>query len=294
MRGERCLLEHLLFDLTREHVDPADYQHVIAAAGQAIHAAHRARGAGQQPGQVPGAIANHRHAFLGQGREYQLAELPVGQYLSGYGINDLRIEVVFPDGQPVLRFNALVRHPRAHHFGQAIDVQRIQPTTRFDRIPHHLRPRLGTEDSHLQRSFRRVQILPFELVGDVEHVGGRAHDDGGLEVLDQLHLSRSLATGHRYCRCPKALGTVMSAESAGKQPVTVCHVHDIGPGSTAGADGAGTYLGPGLNVLFRVADDGGLTGRAAGGMDTNDVVHRHGKHAKRVVLAEICLGGQRK
>src|SRR6185312_16038782 len=38
MAGERRLLEDQLLDLTREEIDPADDQHVVAAAGHLLHA----------------------------------------------------------------------------------------------------------------------------------------------------------------------------------------------------------------------------------------------------------------
>ena len=55
---ELAVLEHQLLDLGREQVDAADDQHVVAAADDLAHAAHRARGRRQEARQVAGAVAD--------------------------------------------------------------------------------------------------------------------------------------------------------------------------------------------------------------------------------------------
>ena len=66
-------------------------------------------GARQQPGEVPGAVTDHRHRLLRQRGEDELADLAVGQDLPGHRVDDLRVEVVLPDVQPVLRRRRLLR-----------------------------------------------------------------------------------------------------------------------------------------------------------------------------------------
>ena len=66
-------------------------------------------------------------------------------------MNDLGIEVVFPDGKPVLGLDALLRHARADHLGEAIDIDGVDVELLLDRLAHRRRPRLGAEDSDRER-----------------------------------------------------------------------------------------------------------------------------------------------
>jgi hypothetical protein len=89
-------------------------------------------------------------------------------------------------------------------------------------------------------------------------------------------------------------GAVVGAESAGEQAVAVGDVHFI-PGMTAGgADGARHDLAPRVDVPARVADNGRLSGGAAGGMNARHLLHGHGEHAERVVPPQIGFRCERK
>ena len=44
---------------------------------------------------------------------------------------------------------------------------------------------------------------------------------------------------------------------------------------------------------LRVADDGGLAGGAAGGVDAHDLLARHGEQAEGIGVAQVGLGGER-
>jgi hypothetical protein len=82
---ELAVREDDLLDLGREQVDAADDEHVVAAADDLAHAAHRARGRRQEARQVARAVADHRQRFLGERREDELALLAVGQHRAGVG-----------------------------------------------------------------------------------------------------------------------------------------------------------------------------------------------------------------
>jgi hypothetical protein len=114
----------------------------------------------------------------------------------------------------------------------------------------------------------------------------------GLEILDQLHLFFGLAAGHRDHRAAQAFGAVVRAEAAGEQAVAVGDVHLVATPATGRADRARNHVGPGVDVVLGVADDGRFAGRAAGGVQSHHVVHRHGKHAVGVVVAQVGLGGE--
>ena len=72
----------------------------------------RARGRRQQARQVARAIADHRQRFLGERREHELALFALRQHLAGFRIDDLGIEVVLPDREPVLGLDAFLRDAR--------------------------------------------------------------------------------------------------------------------------------------------------------------------------------------
>ena len=117
-------LDDLLFQLRREDVDAADDQHVVTAPADPVHAAHAARGCRKQARQVAGPVADHRQRLFGQRGEQQFALLTVIQRRAVVRVDDLRVEVIFPDGRAVDGFDTLHRHARPHYFGEAIDIQR--------------------------------------------------------------------------------------------------------------------------------------------------------------------------
>ncbi len=116
----------------------------------------------------------------------------------------------------------------------------------------------------------------------------------GLKSLDELHLLLGLAARHRDDGAARALGAVVRAEAAGEQAVAVGHVHHVAGPPARGADGTRHQVGPGVDVLQRVADHGRLAGGARRRMDARDVLARHGEHAEGVVVAQVALHRERK
>ncbi|MOA07600.1 hypothetical protein D3C78_1273070 [compost metagenome] len=85
----------------------------------------------------------------------------------------------------------------------------------------------------------------------------------------------------------------MGAQAAGEQAVAVGDVHLVALAATGGADRARHHVGPGVDVVLRVADHGRLAGGAAGGVDAHDLALRHGEHAEGVVVTQVALAGER-
>ena len=86
----------------------------------------------------------------------------------------------------------------------------------------------------------------------------------------------------------------MRAQAAGEQTVPVGDVHDVARTSARGADRAGHQRRPGLDVASRIAHDRRLSGRSAGGVQTDDVGSRHREHSEGIAVPEILLRGERK
>src|SRR5574343_1586704 len=260
--GQALVAQDLLLDLGREDVDAADDQHVVGTAGDLADATEGARSRRQQAGQVAGAVADDREGLLGQRSENQFALFAVGQHFAGFRIDDLGVEMVFPDHRAILGLDAFAGDARPHHFGQAVDVDGVEAQLALDLAAHALAPRLGTEDADLQRNLFRLDAQALELLGDDQRVGRGDHDDFRLEVHDLLDLLFGLAAGHRHGAATGALDTVVGTQAAGEHAVTVGDMHHVTRPAARGADRAGNDVGPVVEVVLGVADDHRLAGRA--------------------------------
>ena len=293
MRRQRGRAQDELLDLRREQVHAPQDDHVVGAAGHLLHPPHRPGRAGQQPGQVPCAVAHHGRRLLGQRGEHEFAPFPVGQNVTGERIDDLGVEVVLPDVQAVLGLDALLRHAGAHDLRQPVDVGGLDAGPGLDLGAHLVGPGFGAEDAVSQRARRRVHALAFHLVDDREHVGRRDHDDVGPEVADQGDLTLGHTAGHGHDGAAELLRAVVRAEAAGEQPVAVGVVQQVSRTPAGGSDGARHHRRPHVEVVPGVTDDGRATGRARGRVHPGDLVARHGEHAEGVVLAQVGLGRER-
>ena len=153
MRRELSVPENQLLDLRGEHIDATHNHHVIAAASDFFHAAHGPRATRQQAGQIAGAVADDGQRFFAQAGENQFAHLPVGQQLAGVGVDDLGIEVVFPDGRSILGFHTFAGHAGAYDFAQAVDIHRVYAHAFFNRLAHVIGPGLGSKNAGTQAGF---------------------------------------------------------------------------------------------------------------------------------------------
>ena len=183
----------------------------------------------------------------------------------------------------------MFRYRAATYCVDGIDIELC-----FDGLPHRGRPGLGAENSDPERRLPRIDALPFHFLGDRQHVRRRHHDDVGLEIDDQLHLTLGHAAGHRDHGAAELFGAIVGAQAPGEQAVAVRDVHDVSSTPTGRADRASHDRGPGVDVLRGVADHSRPTRGPARGMDANHSLTRHGEHAKRVVIAQISLDRERK
>src|SRR5574343_394283 len=217
--------QDLFLDLGREDVDATDHQHVVGPASDLADATEGARSRRQQAGQVAGAVADDREGFLGQRGEDQFALFAVGQHFAGFRVDDLGVEMVFPDHRAVLALDALAGNARAHHFGQAVDVDGVDAELALDLGAHALPPRLGAEDADLQGDLVGLDAQALELLGDHQRIRRGDHDHVRTEIHDLLDLLLGLAAGHGHHGTAQALGAGVGAEAAGEHPVAVGHVH---------------------------------------------------------------------
>ena len=273
---------------------PADDHHVVGASGHLLHAAHgRVCRAGQQLGEVLGAVADHRQGLLGQAGEHELALGPVGQHLAGQRVDDLRVEVVLPDVEPVAGLARLAGDPGPDQLGQPEQVHRLELAAGLDRCAHRKRPRLGPEDADPQAGVVGVHALALHLVQHGEEVARGHVDDPGLEVEDELHLALGHAPRDGDDAHVQPLRAGVHPQPAGEQPVPAHVVEDVtrpGPGHPQAAR---DEVGPHVQVRFGVADDGRLASRSAAGVDPHHVLAGDREHAERVVVAQRVLVRER-
>ena len=277
-----------------EQIHPAQDDHVIRPPGDLLHPPHpRPRRARQQAGEVAGAVADDREGLLAQRGEHQLALLALGQHLAGLGIDDLRVEMILPDMQPVLGLHAFLRHTRPQHFRQAVNIGRIQPERAFDLAAQRVRPRLCAENAIAQAATPRIDPRRLEAIEQRQHIAGRDHDDLRLEIGDQLHLPLGHSARDRHHRATKPLRPAMRAQAAGEQAVAIGHMHHHPRTPTRRPDRARHQIGPHLQIRLGVAHHHRLARGAGGGVDARNLLPRHREHAERIGVAQVGLHRER-
>ncbi|MPN32328.1 hypothetical protein SDC9_179806 [bioreactor metagenome] len=147
--------------------------------------------------------------------------LAVGQHVAGFGVDDLGIEMVFPDHRAVLGLDAFRGHARPHYLGQAIDVDGVQAELLLDLDAHALAPGFGAENPHLQRNVLGRNAPAFEFFGDHQRVRGGDGDGIDLEVQNLLNLFFGLAARHGHGRAAQAFDAVVRAQPAGKHAIAI-------------------------------------------------------------------------
>ena len=162
---------------------PADDQHVVAAAGDLREAAHRGDASRQQAGQIARAVADHRHGFLGERGEHQLALLAVAD--APRRSSDRRSRA----GNDPPRSSALpwCRRTPARRPGPSPPTvrrcRRHRCRRRTRSLAACLRPRARRRICRCEARSTRASIpCAPELIEDGEHVARRDHDDVGLEI----------------------------------------------------------------------------------------------------------------
>ena len=84
----------------------------------------------------------------------------------------------------------------------------------------------------------------------------------------------------------------MCAQPAGKQAVTVAHMHHVSGHGTRCADAAGDAVAPHVYIVLGVAHHCGFAGGAAGSVDAAACFALDGKHAKGVAVAQVFFLGE--
>ena len=85
----------------------------------------------------------------------------------------------------------------------------------------------------------------------------------------------------------------MRSKTAREQAIAIGAMHQVACAHTGGTQAARDQIRPNINIVFGITNNRGFSGCSGGGMDTNDLFLGYGKHAKRIVIAQITFGGKR-
>ena len=177
MRHDSLHLQKRVLYLRGEYVHPTDNQHIVRTAHYAAHA-HMGAAAGAglvgQDAQIMRPVPQQRHAVLGKCREGQIPLLAIRQ-ATVFRADHFRQEMILPDVHALLA-HALYRHPRAHDFTQAVDVDGVDAQHFFNFLAHGLSPRLRAEDAAAQLGV--LNPLGMQRFGQVKRIGRRAAQAG--------------------------------------------------------------------------------------------------------------------
>jgi len=265
-------------DLGGEHVDPTHHHHVVPAAEQLAHPAEGARRAGHragQPGHVAGAVAQQRHAGLGERGEHQLSRGPL-RHRVALGVHRLHEEVVLGDVEHAVGVQRLAGHPWPDDLGQAVDVQRAQPEQGLDRAAHLVGPRLGAEQPGTQRQRVPTDPLRTQCLTQVDGEGRGAAEQVRSQVEEQLHLPVGHPAGDRDHRRAQPDGPVVHTDTTGEQPIAVGALHRAAPGGARPAERPRHHLRPHVDVVRGVRDERRPATRSRGPVHADDLILGHG------------------
>ena len=224
----------------------------------------------------------------------KLAELSVGHGFKRLGVDDLDEELVFGDMQTVA-FGAFHSDAGTHDFGKAVDVAVFHAEFLADFFAHMLGCGLCAQDDAGNREILRRVIAHLDRrIGDEKRIRRRGAEDVGFEILHDLNLTLRIARGHGNDGAAGHLAAHMSSETAREQTIAV---RDLHRGFGAAADhgnAASEAITPVLQVVFRIAYNGSLTGRARGGMETLDLGAVDREQPERIRVTHILLDDKRK
>jgi len=114
----------------------------------------------------------------------------------------------------------------------------------------------------------------------------------GAEILGKLDLAARVASPGGDGHAAQTLRAKMDAKAAREQPVAGHVLKNVVPAHANHVDAARHEVGPGIDVVLRVADGHGRAGGAAGAVHAHDLGLRHAQKSRGVLRAQILLCGK--
>ena len=113
------------------------------------------------------------------------------------------------------------------------------------------------------------------------------------EVVQQLDLFLGITATHRAPRTTQILHSGMGTQASGKHSVAVGYLHGVVLCQTVGGQVASHDFGPDTQVLTGISHDDRLTCRTGRGMQTDNLGHRHGLQAERIIITQVLFYRER-
>ena len=284
------------FDLGGEYVNAADDEHIVASAHGLCHldecSAAGALLAGENA-DIAGTVTEKREAFLIKVGEYKLTLGAFGENLTGFGVDDLGVEVVLVDVHTRLLL-AFECNTGAGGLGETVDIVCLDAESLLDIAAHFFCPGLSSEDTCLEVEGVGRDAHLLESFADVCGIGGSAADDGGVEILHKLDLTFGVTRGHGKSQTANLMRASVESEAAGEKTVAVSNLTNILVCSACGDDSARTAIFPEVDVVLCVVSNDSLTRRTRGRMNTNAVLKICAEKSVGVSITEVSLGEEGK
>ena len=295
MRLELLLLENDILNLGGEHIDTTDDEHVVAAPEDTIHT-DEGTATGtlvvMERREVVGAVAEQRHALLGEVGEGQFSEGTLRERFAGVGVEDFRIEIILIEVGAALAFT-LIAHAGTGYFREAIDIIGLYAHSLFELHTHLLRPGFSAEGPNLE-----LKLLPWPLtlvhgLAEEHGVGRCAAEHRSPEVVHQRNLLLGITRRHGNDTCADVGCPVMGAEATREETIAIAHLEDIILRGPIGRKGPGDSLRPHSDILSGMEHYDRFSRGARRGMDTHNLAHRHGSESEGIIVTEVKFVGKR-
>ena len=184
-------------------------------------------------------------------------------------------------------FAALNGDTGTDDFRESVNIKSLDTSFFFNALSHTGSPGFRTENACADRQITQINTLFASLFNQVQEVTGRTADGGYAEVTDEHDLTFAVAAAGGNDSCAEGFSAVVGAETAGKESVTVRNLDDIFFRESAAGQGTFHHFCPDIKILLRISYDDRFSGRAAGGVETDDFTLRYSKKTERISVAQI-------
>ena len=232
-----------------------------------------------------GAVADQRRAFFFQGGDDQFPQFAVGEDFAGFGIDDLKIEVIIEIVHPCVVL-AVDGDAGAVYFGESVDIVKLHAEFVGDAVSHLFAPAFGTDHTFFQADLVFYTAL-FDLFGQEQSVGRGGAENGGLHIFHETDLFIGVAGAHGHGHGAQLFRAQLEADAGGPEAVAGSDLNAVFIGDAGDFVTASEQLRPVVHILLGVRDDHRCAGGAAGRMDTDDLFFGHGGETQGIRVAEI-------
>ena len=179
------------------------------------------------------------------------------------------------------------------HFGETVDVERLNAGLFFNTLSHLFGPRFGTENTHANRKIMQIDSHLSRLFAKVNKIGRRAADTGYTEVAHQHDLALRVASGCGNNGRAERFHTVVRTESTCEQTVAVGVLNDVAAVDSRHGERTFHAAHPDVDIVFGIADNNRFPSGSAGSVETHNLLHVKREKTERIGVAQIFFHHER-